>query len=58
MIKWAKVIGTFLGSLIGLYVVYYIMEEKRISVLLFTAFILILLNIYEYRKVFKKKNSD
>tara|TARA_B100000989_G_scaffold81480_1_gene58205 strand:+ start:1539 stop:1715 length:177 start_codon:yes stop_codon:yes gene_type:complete len=58
MIKRAKVIGTFLGSLIGLYVVYYIMEEKRISVLLFTAFILILLNIYEYRKVFKKKNSD
>tara|TARA_B100000941_G_C28487382_1_gene545778 strand:+ start:1261 stop:1437 length:177 start_codon:yes stop_codon:yes gene_type:complete len=58
MIKWAKVIGTFLGSLIGLYIVYYIMEEKRISVLLFTAFILILLNIYEYRKVFKKKNSD
>ena len=58
MIKWAKVIGTFLGSLIGLYIVYYIMEEKRITVLLFTAFILILLNIYEYRKVFKKKNSD
>ena len=58
MIKWAKVIGTFLGSLIGLYIVYYIMEEKRISVLLFTALILILLNIYEYRKVFKKKNSD
>ena len=58
MIKWAKVIGTFLGSLIGLYIIYYIMEEKRISVLLFTAFILILLNIYEYRKVFKKKNSD
>lgn len=58
MIKWAKVIGTFLGSLIGLYIVYYITEEKRISVLLFTAFILILLNIYEYRKVFKKKNSD
>lgn len=58
MIKRAKVIGTFLGSLIGLYVVYYIMEEKRISVLLFTAFILILLNIYECRKVFKKKNSD
>ena len=58
MIKWAKVIGTFLGSLIGLYIIYYITEEKRISVLLFTAFILILLNIYEYRKVFKKKNSD
>ena len=58
MIKWAKVIGTFLGSLIGLYIVYHIMEEKRISVLLFTTFLLILLNIYEYRKVFKKKNSD
>ena len=58
MIKWARVIGTFLGSLIGLYIIYYITEEKRISVLLFTAFILILLNIYEYRKVFKKKNSD
>jgi len=45
----------FLGSLIGLYIVYYIMAEKRISVLFFTAFVLILGNIYEYRKAFKKE---
>ncbi len=54
MIKYAKIIGAVLGSLIAMYILYYVIEADIIPFLIGTI-AAILISIYEIRKALKNK---